>query len=322
MTEDHFIHRHIKTWKQLEELLALLQNNRLRKVDLNTLKNLDRLYRQTSAHLSYAQTYFPNSEACQYLNNLISRGHNYFYTRKKGSIKNAVTFFIYDIPYIIIKNWRFLIVSCAVFFIAFLFSYAYTWIEPKNAYVFLPSQLIHNLNLEGKGLDNIDSPIISGVIMSNNIYVSLLCFAYGISLGIGTIYVLLTNGFLLGALSAVAVKQGAALTYWSLILPHGIIELCAIFISGAAGLKIGYSLIHPGNYKRWDALTISSKEALKLIGIVIPMLIVAGFIEGFLTPSALSPHNKLIFAAFTGIFLTAYFAIGLAKPRLKKDNSF
>ncbi|WHH58114.1 stage II sporulation protein M [Petroclostridium sp. X23] len=315
MTEDRFIRRHSKTWKQLEELLSMLQKNKSDKTDFNTLKDLDRLYRQISAHLSYAQTYFPDSQAYQYLNTLVARGHNHFYTRKKGSLRSIAAFFLHDIPCAIISNSRFFIISCCIFLLAALFSFATTWIDGKNAYIFLPAQFIQNMNPEGAGSSGWDHPVMSGLIMSNNIYVSLLCFAYGISLGIGTIYILAKNGFLLGSLSAVAMKQGTALTYWSLILPHGIIELCAIFISGAAGLKIGWSLIRPGSYTRRDALMLAAKDALKLIGIVVVMLIVAGIIEGFFTPSSISPVSKLVFAACTGIFLIGYFLSGLRRLR-------
>jgi uncharacterized membrane protein SpoIIM required for sporulation len=286
----------------------------------NDLKNFDRLHRQVSAHLSYARTYFPNSQVCGYLNSIVAKSHNYYYIRKKGSPKSIIQFYRTDIPRIIAQNWRFIAVSLGFFLAASLFSYIFTMVDTKNAYTFLPQQMVEGLNIREGGAAQWDNAVMSSYIMSNNIYVTLQAFAYGISLGAGTAYILLMNGFLLGSLSALAVKQGASLLYWSLILPHGVIELSAIFIAGAAGLKIGYGIIRPGAYRRRDALVISVKEALKMMGIVVPMLVAAGIIEGFLTPSSLSPQFKLIFAAATGILLLAYFVPGAVKRSTESDT--
>ncbi|MCG8500203.1 MAG: stage II sporulation protein M [Firmicutes bacterium] len=317
MTENRFIRKHTKTWSELETILKQLKKSGYEKAQFHTLRELDRLYRQVSSHLSYAQTYFPDSSAADYLNGLVSEAHNYFYIRKKGNIKSVYDFFINEIPTTIIANRHFFAISLLIFLAASLYGFGMTWVDLTNAYVFLPAQWMQNIDPQIEGPVEWNHPIMSGIIMTNNIYVALKAFAYGISFCVGTIYVLALNGLLLGSLSAFMTAQGNALIYWSLILPHGIIELCAIFISGAAGLKIGYSLIRPGRYKRKDALMIAGKESLTLMGIVIPMLIIAGIIEGFLTPSGLSPWHKLAFAVFTGILLIAYFLLGL-KPKKKK----
>ncbi|NLY43872.1 MAG: stage II sporulation protein M [Clostridiaceae bacterium] len=316
MTEDRFIHMHSNTWKQFEDILNTIQKKGYEKTSFSMLRTLDYLYRQVSGHLAYAQTFFPDSEVYHYLNNIVSRGHNCFYTRKKNSIGSILFFYLKDVPRTLISNWRFFAISCALFLMASLFSFAYTWQDTKNAYVFLPEQIIEGLQIKEQGNTGWNHPIMSGIIMTNNIRVALLAFAYGISIGIGTIYILLQNGFILGSLSALAMKQGAALVYWSLILPHGIIELCAIFISGAAGLKIGYRLLRPGQYSRKDALVIAGKEALKLMGLVVPMLIIAGIIEGFITPSSFSPYSKLAFAGFTFLLLLAYLSLGCTKKHV------
>lgn len=308
MTEDRFIRRHQEVWKQLDELLlSIRKKGGPQKLDFPTLEKLDRLYRQASGHLSYAQTYFPDSQTAQYLNGIVSRAHHQIYSTKKGSMGDILKFYRRDIPHIIRKNWIFLVVSFSIFMLAALFSFVYTWNGPQTAFVFLPSDMVRNLDLEKSGPVQWDNPVMSSVIMANNIYVSLLAFAYGISLGLGTGYVLIQNGLLLGSLSALAMKQGAALLYWSLILPHGVIELTAIFLSGAAGLKIGYAFIDPGPYRRRDALVVQGRESLKIMGVVIPMLVLAAIIEGFITPSSLSPIPKLLFAAFTGLVMLVYF---------------
>lgn len=315
MTEGQFLRKHSNTWRQLEETINLVVKKGPQNIDFHTLKKLNRLYREASAHLSYAQTFFPESQTCLYLNDIISRCHNYIYNRKKGNVKGAIQLCVKYIPRTISANKHFIAVSFGVFLLASLFSYVFTIMDANNAYVFLPAQLIESLNIKESAARHWDNPVMSGLIMSNNIYVALKAFAYGIFLCVGTIYILLQNGLLLGSLSALAVSQGDALTYWSLILPHGIIELCAIFISGAAGLKIGYSIIRPGDYKRSSALIMAGEDALKMMGIVVPMLIIAGIIEGFFTPSSISPNGKLLFAAVTGILLFLYFLQPIGKQK-------
>jgi uncharacterized membrane protein SpoIIM required for sporulation len=145
--------------------------------------------------------------------------------------------------------------------------------------------------------------------MFNNISVSLRAFVFGITLGLGTIYVLFMNGALLGALTALMYMYGSPKHYWSLILPHGVIELTAIFISGAAGLIIAKSILLPGEFTRKHSLIKGAKKAVSLVMGVVLMLVVAGIIEGFFTPLAISENVKLAFAAVTAIILAIYFTV-------------
>lgn len=316
MTEDKFIRIHSDTWKQLEQIVSLYKNRKNSKPDFKTLKDFDRLYRQVSGHLAYAQTYFPRSQTCEYLNTIVANAHNAFYNSSRKKLNNISEFYIKELPVALAKNSKVILISFLIFTAGFIFSFAFTWLNSKNAHVFLPDNFIQNINFDNKGAEGWNHPVMSGLIITNNVRVALLCFAYGISLGIGTIYVLIANGFVLGSLSALVMQHGDSFIYWSRILPHGIIELTAIFISGAAGLKIGYGFIRPGLYRRVDALVIAGREALILMGAVVPMLLIAGVIEGFLTPSELSPQVKILFAAFTGLVMILYFLTGY----LKKSN--
>ena len=147
-------------------------------------------------------------------------------------------------------------------------------------------------------------------IMTNNISVAIKAFVYGISFGIGTIYILFINGALLGALTALVYLYADPVRYWSLILPHGVIELTAIFIAGAAGIIIAKSLLLPGEYSRRHALIDGGKKSIPLLIGVAIMLVIAGIIEGFITPLEIIDEDlKLIIAAFTGILLMLYFSV-------------
>jgi len=108
---------------------------------------------------------------------------------------------------------------------------------------------------------------------------------------------------MLGSLAAIFTAKGESLVFWSLILPHGIWELTAVFIAGGAGLKLGYSLIRPGVYRRQDALLTASRSVTGHITLTVILLIAAGIIEGFFTPSHIDPVLKLLFAAVTAVVL-------------------
>ncbi len=135
------------------------------------------------------------------------------------------------------------------------------------------------------------------MIMVNNIKVGILSFALGFTWGLGTIFVLFNNGLMMGVLGAIFAAKGFALEFWSHILPHGVLELLAIFICGGAGLVMAKAVVKPGDYSRRDALLVQGRIALKLVLGTIPLFVVAALIEGFITPSLMPNSGKLTVAA-------------------------
>jgi len=198
-----------------------------------------------------------------------------------------------------------------VFLCAALISFVVGILEPQYIGAFLPESIsADQLRTDETSLiGNSGSAVLSNLIMVNNIYVAVLAFGLGITCGVGTIYVLAMNGFLLGALASLFAGYGKSLFFWSLILPHGVWELTAIFIAGGAGLKIGYSLIRPGVYRRKDALVTAARSALGLMGMVVLLLIVAALIEGFFTPLPIPAEIKIVFAVLTTLPLIWYFRL-------------
>jgi uncharacterized membrane protein SpoIIM required for sporulation len=147
----------------------------------------------------------------------------------------------------------------------------------------------------------------STMIMVNNIRVSFFCFVLGFVWGVGTIVLLFYNGVILGALAANFFRWQMSLDFWALILPHGIIEISSIIIASAAGLIIGWSLIFPNERSRKEALLENGRDALMLLMGTIPLLILAGLTEGFITPlDFIGPIGKLSFALVTIVFIVFY----------------
>jgi uncharacterized membrane protein SpoIIM required for sporulation len=157
-------------------------------------------------------------------------------------------------------------------------------------------------------------PLASAGITANNLSVSILAYASGILAGLGPCYILLVNGLLLGVLGAVIHEAGMSVALWSFVAPHGTLELPAIFIAGAAGLMIGHSLVVAGDRPRGECLVEAGRQSLRLFGGVVPLLIVAGAIEGFVSPTGLPPAIKFMVGASLAVLLAAYLALAGRQP--------
>lgn len=307
MKEDKFISNNINIWQNLEKSLKRIKTKGFKGFNNDELNDLLNLYNLTSGHLSYCRTNFGNTGTTNYLNRLVASAHSYIYTSKTSNIKNIFRFLFVEFPILVKQNLNYLIVSTSIFVLGIVLSYVFTMINPENAAAFLPANMLKGIDFSGNAHKLLDSSsLTSSFILTNNINVGFQSFAFGITLGLGTAYVLINNGFIIGCLSALMGSRGMNLKFFSLVLPHGILELFAIFICGAAGLLIGYSIISPGKYSRKDSFILRGKTAIKLVCGSVPIFVIAGIIEGFFTPSGVNDYLKLLFALFTLLVLLFY----------------
>ncbi len=318
MNEDKFISTHSDTWKELEELSTLINKKGIKTLPSEKIQRFLYVFRQSSHNLAYARTHYRESRVVDYLNSLISKCHAHVYAVKKISPSSLIKYICLDFPRLIKEYRWFVIGSFSFFIIGFIVSLLMVLYNADNSNIFLPQNLIEGVKSGKSGGGEWNYPLMSSSIMTNNISVSLRAFVLGITLGLGTIYVLFFNGVILGSLTGITYLYGNPISYWSLILPHGIIELTAIFISGAAGLIIAKSMLLPGEYSRKSALIDGAKKACSLIIGVIFMLIIAGIIEGFFTPLKISSAAKLSFAAITAVILILYLSTPYLKTNTKK----
>jgi len=150
------------------------------------------------------------------------------------------------------------------------------------------------------------APAASSGIMTNNIAVSFITFAGGVSAGFLTVYSLIFNGVLIGAVGTACALNDMSLRLWSFIAPHGVLELPAIFIAGGAGLRLAQGLLFPGLLSRSDSLAKAGAEAVRLVMGVVPVLIIAGLIEGFISPSSLPWRWKFALAGSVAVIFYSY----------------
>ncbi|MFD1426154.1 putative membrane protein SpoIIM required for sporulation [Kroppenstedtia sanguinis] len=300
----YFIRKHQPDWDRLEELIRIFRSRQARRKELNELGHT---YRRVTSHLAYAQTYFPDHTVTDYLNGLAAQAHEAIYaTQGKGDLREGLRFFTRRFPALFHERIPFFLVALLLFVAGAGLAFGFTWLNPAYAAAFLPQGVDINPHAL-QSSEQWNHAIASSTIMTNNIQVAFLCFALGALLGVGTLWVLFSNGLLIGAIAALFHRAGEAYAFWAFIWPHGVIELTAIFIAGAAGMSLAYAFWVPGERTRMEAFKGEGKVTVQLILGVIPMFIVAALIEGFITPAPWPHWSKYLVALITLLILFIYF---------------
>jgi uncharacterized membrane protein SpoIIM required for sporulation len=273
-------------------------------------------YQQTASDLAYLRTYEPASPLLPRLNHLVARGHAAVYRRRRrGSLRAAAGFMWNEYPRMVwrVRRWIYAAATIQVALAAGGLLWALH--DPVEAASFLPASLrdigyFHHDPIPAALM----APSAAG-IFTNNIFVSILDLGGGLTLGLVTLYSLYLNSLLLGVLSGLANQGGVSGEYWSLILPHAVIELTSFTICAGAGLSLADAIVRAGPVPRQLAVRLAGTQAV-MIGLgTMPLLVTAGLIEGFLTPSALPIWAKLVIAPVTAFVLAAYLRRGRPRQR-------
>ncbi len=315
----------IDTFKRLEETLGRIEHGGLHSLKSDELLSFGSLYRRAASALSSARSQGVNDAQIDYLNGLVSRAYGHIYVSNPKGWPSVAAFFKTDFPQTFRKNLYFIALAFIISVIAAAFAYGVVSKDIGVADIVMgpgASETIDEVASRHEGTKDWmpaeKRPMMSSFIITNNIRVAAIAFATGIGAGIGTFLILFSNGLMLGVIGAAVAARGAhvAWGFWSFVWPHGVIELTAIFIAGGAGLMLGWAVLNPGDYSRANALKLAGREAFKLLMGVTAMLVVAGIIEGFLSPSMLPNQVKLACAGAIGVAQFSYlFLAGKQMPR-------
>jgi len=312
MDERAFIEGSREVWDRLTQSARIARHKGVTRMGAAELRIMHDDYRRTAADLAYAQTHFPGTRTTEHLNHLVGTAHAELYGASPRRASAILRFLSVEYPRLIRRNWKPLAISAALLFGATALGYLLAHVNYPLARVFIPEALRDGIGdsiAQGQDVREAMSalaPTISAGITVNNIQVSFTAFAGGMTFGALTVYALVTNGLLLGALGGAFATAGESLSFWSLIVPHGSLELPAIVLAGGAGLMLARSLLFPGDLPRMASLRAGSGDAAKMVMGVIPLLIIAGIIEGFVTPTGIDPVLKLGFGAVMFALLSAY----------------
>ena len=309
-------------WSRLESLLENIKQHGLHSLGRNELRELGLLYRQTATDLAALRGDSSSVQQARYLNQLLARAHNQLYSGQKKTLGRALGFFRDDYPRVFRQFFPYTLSATAIFVVGALAGLFLTLSNPDFMRSFLGPHMIATIEKHKMWTDSIVSvrPQESSLIMTNNMTVSFLTFAAGITAGIGTLYLLFFNGVMLGVIGVACGLNQMSIPLWSFVAPHGVLELPAIFIAGGAGLRVAQALLFPGPLSRRDSLAVGGTDAVRLLVGVIPMLIAAGTIEGFFSPSSLPALLKFLLAAALFTMLVLYLARGFSN-RISKSNS-
>jgi uncharacterized membrane protein SpoIIM required for sporulation len=310
MAHDQFIDKHKTAWQRLEDLLRLLDGSSLRRLHREEVRELGKIYRRTASDLAVARAESRDPRLINYLNSLVIRAHGRIYQADPQGASRISSFFARDLPQTFRRTWRYTAVSFGVFALFSLIGFLGTKYDPEFSELVGVPPSFREVYIETKThwWDDLNEPNQVGAsrLLTNNIKVTIYTFALGALFGVGTLYLLAFNGAVNAAVLALTYRAGYGNELLTFMAGHGVIELSCVFIAGGAGLLIGSALVLPGDLSRADALKSRGKDAVRLMVGVAVLLVVAGIIEGFISPAPINPKIKLTIAAVTGLALYSY----------------
>ena len=276
-----FIRQKKKEWAKFEELLDIKSS-----VDSEKLADL---YIEILEDLSYARTFYPKADIIPYLNGLANRAHRKIYRTKRENSNKLIKFYKSDFPLMFYKYQRYLLISFTVFVFFTIIGW-YSITQDYNFVRIILGDAYVNMTLENIAKGDPMAVYKSGHsaemflgITLNNIMVAFRAFVFGIIFLIGTIYIMMQNGVMLGSFLGLFNENNLLWESFRTIWIHGTIEISVIIIAGAAGLVLGSGFLFPNTYSRLESLKRAGKDGVKILISTIPFFIIAGFLEGFVT---------------------------------------
>jgi uncharacterized membrane protein SpoIIM required for sporulation len=274
-------------WDRLSVLLSRTDKSGLSSLSRAELQEMALLYRQVAADLSVLRRDETARTYSDHVNQLLARAHHIIYSRRKTTWMTLFRFLKDEYPAIFQRQLPFVTASLLVTIGWAVLGAALTMARPEFMRHFVGPGMIATMEQHKMWTDSIVSvaPKETSHIMTNNLSVSFLAFAAGITFGVGTFFLLFNNGMMLGVIAAACHQYSMSVPLWSFIAPHGSLELPAIIIAGGAGFRVGHAMLFPGGYRWKESVAKGGIEATQLVAGVIPMLVVAGCLEGFFSPS-------------------------------------
>lgn len=304
-------------WQRLEELLNRSGRRGVVALNHDELQELGLLYRQTASDLATVREDITSRPFAAYLNQLLARAHNLIYMGRRAEWKGVWRFYVDTYPRVFRETFSLVLLAALIFVAGGIAGAVVTMRDPGFARQILGPDMIETIEKREMWTHSVLAikPMAASGIMTNNLAVGFAMFAAGITAGIGTVYMLITNGLLMGVLAVATARAGMAMQLWDFVAAHGALELPAIFIAAGAGLEIARGLLFPGMLPRKESLREAGSRAAKLLLGTVPLLVVAGVLEAFVSPVKIPTPLKFLLSGALFTALVLYLSSGrIARP--------
>lgn len=309
-----FVRRRGPLWQRLEDLLLSLEARHFRGMSSNEIRDLGYLYRCAASDLAYLRERDAPEDVRLVLNHLVARAHNAIYVRQRHSWRRAWLFFRDTVPRTCRRQRAAIGVAGTVFATAVLFGFAAGLADENLAGMLVGEELLRYVQSGQLWMHDVFDVLPHGYaatrIAANNITVTLIAFALGITAGLGTLYVLSLNGVIIGSVLALCANHGllSGMLIW--MAPHGVLELLALCTASGAGLLLGSALVDPGDLQRADALRQRGGDAVRMVVGMLPVLLFAGITESYVSPLDNIPWwCRVLYGLVAGGLLLAHLAL-------------
>jgi len=318
MREAAFVKQNKDKWLTFESVLV-------NKEQIHPDK-LSSLYMEVTDHLSYAQTFYPQSKTLEYLNHLASQSHSIIYKTKRESSKRFITFFTEEFPLIMYQYQKQLLIAFLTFLLFSLIG-AYSAASDGafvrgilgNGYVNMTLDNIEKGDPMAVYKEQGELNMFLGITI-NNIKVSFMAFIYGMLLTVGSLYIIMQNAIMVGSFQYFFFEQGVGWESVRTIWIHGTIEISVIIIAGCAGMVLGNSILFPRTYTRLESFKRGMKNGLKIVVSTVPLFIIAGFLEGFVTRHTEMPDWLAILIIGSSLALILFYYVYYPIKKHKEET--
>ena len=299
-------------WQRLDSLLRQIEKKGVNSLEAKEIGELGNLYRLITADLIWARTQNLSNSLIKKLQTLKNRAYlqididiGIHKNSRRKEYLGVVKFYRWGLPAIVQETFPYIALATALFISGVLVASFYSWQDQAFMSLIVPSSIISKVRDDGQlwtsSIAGIEKAACSEIII-NNLRVSLSAGVGGITAGAFTVYIIVFNGLLIGTVATLVSQNNLAYPFWAFVLPHGSLELPAIFLAGGAGLLIGKAILFPGKYRRLDAIKFYGLQAVQLVFGVVPLLIIAGVIEGFFSPNPNIP-DPIKYLTGLGLFI-------------------
>jgi uncharacterized membrane protein SpoIIM required for sporulation/uncharacterized RDD family membrane protein YckC len=311
--------RRLERWEAFEGIAGRAARRGLDSFSAAELPDFAARYREVAADLARLRTYGGDPRTVARVERLVAAGHNALYRDERRPLARVAAVLLRDCPAAVWRSRRAVAIALVALFGPAVAGYALIRERPALAYELLPDVMIERAEAgaerqaDGLGyveVDPAERPFMAVYLINNNVKVAFRCFAGGIFLGVGSLFFLSYNGLHLGTSAGHYANVGLFKYLLTFIVGHGVLELFAIAVAGAAGLLLGLALLAPGDLTRSEALVVRGRTAAQMIGVVVVLLVLAGLIEGLASASGASFAYRVAVSSASAVFLLLYLING------------